>query len=140
MYAERKRACALIAENYKFSWWSIVSTRLHCYVPYLTASAIEADAQSLLDDFSGKFYQLTKPPIPVDEIAELHLQLILEFKDMKEIFPFADIYGAIWFDTSLIGIDTSLDPSINPLMLGRYRFTLPHEIGHWRLGHASNET
>ena len=38
-------------------------------VPYLTASAIEADAQSLLDDFSGKFYQLTKPPIPVDEIG-----------------------------------------------------------------------
>jgi len=102
-------------------------------VPYLAASAIEADAQSLLSDFSGKFYQLAKPPIPVDEIAELHLQLILEFKDMKEIFPFADIHGAIWFDRSLIGIDTSLDPSINPLMLGRYRFTLAHEIGHWRL-------
>ena len=71
-------------------------------VLYLAASAIEADAQSLLEDFSGSFYLLTEPPIPVDEIAELHLQLILEFKDMKAIFPFADIHGAIWFDTSEI--------------------------------------
>ena len=102
-------------------------------VPYLAATAIEADAQSLLEDFSGKFYLLTNPPVPVDEIAELHLHLTLEFKDMKEIFPFADIHGAIWFDSGLIGIDTSLDPSINPLMLDRYRFTLAHEIGHWRL-------
>ena len=77
-------------------------------VPYLAATAIEADAQSLLEYFSGKFYLLTNPPVPVDEIAELHLHLTLEFKDMKEIFPFADIHGAIWFDSGLIGIDTSL--------------------------------
>ncbi|MBK8008612.1 MAG: ImmA/IrrE family metallo-endopeptidase [Rhizobiales bacterium] len=30
-------------------------------------------------------------------------------------------------------IDDSLDPEENPSMLGRYRFTLAHEIGHWRL-------
>ncbi len=102
-------------------------------VPYMAVTAIEADAQSLLEDFSDKFSRLTKPPVPVDEIAELHLQLILVFKDMKEIFPFADIHGAIWFDSGLIGIDSSLDPGVNPLMLGRYRFTLAHEIGHWRL-------
>ncbi len=41
--------------------------------------------------------------------------------------------GAIWFNEKLVRIDTRLDPSENPPRLGRYRFTLAHEIGHWRL-------
>ncbi len=44
-----------------------------------------------------------------------------------------DILGAIWVDKELVLIDQHLNPKINPSMLGRYRFSVAHEIGHWRL-------
>ena len=48
---------------------------------------------------------------------------------MKSLFPFADVHGAIWFEEGIIGIDQGLYPDENPLMLGRYHFTLAHELG-----------
>jgi Zn-dependent peptidase ImmA (M78 family) len=44
-----------------------------------------------------------------------------------------DILGAIWVDKETVLIDRSLDPEQNPSMLGRYRFSVGHEVGHWRL-------
>jgi Zn-dependent peptidase ImmA (M78 family) len=44
-----------------------------------------------------------------------------------------DIFGAIWVDEEIILIDQTLDPKKSPTMLGRYRFSVGHEIGHWRL-------
>ncbi|HBJ38777.1 MAG TPA: hypothetical protein DDZ51_29305 [Planctomycetaceae bacterium] len=102
-------------------------------MPFLHESQIEREADLLLQEFGAKFYEVTKPPVPVDEIVELCLQLVLEYKDMKAIFPFADVHGAIWFEQGTIGIEKSLDPHTNPNRLGRYHFTLAHEVGHWRL-------
>lgn len=102
-------------------------------VPYLHESTIEQEVDCLLQEYALKFHNVAAPPVPVDEIAELHLQLILEFKDMKSLFPFADVHGAIWFEERKIGIDTSLDPATTPSRRGRYHFTLAHEVGHWRL-------
>lgn len=102
-------------------------------VPFLHEKQIERDADLLLQEFGEKFGEVKKPPIPVDDIVELYLQLLLEFKDMKTLFPFADVHGAIWFEQGTIGIDKSLDPHTNPNLLGRYHFTLAHEVGHWRL-------
>lgn len=102
-------------------------------VPYLPARRIERDALALMEDFELKFNHKIEAPVPVEKIAESQLQLTLEIKDMKSLFPFADVHGAIWFDERIIGISQSLDPDINPSMLGRYNFTLAHEIGHWRL-------
>lgn len=102
-------------------------------VPFLHEKQIERDTDCLLQEFADKFYAVTEPPVPVDEIAELYLQLALEYKDMKGLFPFADVHGAIWFEQGKIGIDKSLDPAVNPSRRGRYHFTLAHEVGHWRL-------
>jgi hypothetical protein len=102
-------------------------------VPELTPKEIEAAATELLRQYSQKFEIEISAPVPVERIAEIHLQLILEFKDMKALFPLAEVHGAIWFSRGIIGIDQSLDPEIYPLMLGRYRFTLAHEVGHWCL-------
>jgi len=44
-----------------------------------------------------------------------------------------DVHGALWVNKKLVGIDQRLDPGSYPAMLGRYRFTLAHEAGHWRL-------
>lgn len=102
-------------------------------VPFLHEKQVEREAECLLQEFGQKFYAIVKPPVPVDEIAELHLQLALEYMDLKAIFPFADVHGAIWFEQGKIGIEKTLDPAVNPSRRGRYHFTLAHEIGHWRL-------
>jgi len=109
------------------------SVALRSEVPYLHEKQIEREADVLLQEFSLKFYAVTVPPVPVDDITELHLQLALEYKDMKALFPFADVHGAIWFERKTVGVDQSLDPKTNPSRLGRYHFTLAHEVGHWRL-------
>ncbi|MCC7422906.1 MAG: ImmA/IrrE family metallo-endopeptidase [Planctomycetaceae bacterium] len=102
-------------------------------VPFLHAKQIEREADLLLEEYALKFPTMTAPPMPVDGIAELHLQLSLEYLDMKSLFPMADVHGAIWFQQARIGIDQSLDPDANPSRRGRYHFTLAHEVGHWRL-------
>jgi hypothetical protein len=94
---------------------------------------IEAEAALLLAEYGQKHGEVAAPPIPVDDIIELYLGLTFELKDMRQIFKLADVHGAIWMDKKLVGVDQSLDPSVHPAKLGRFRFTLAHESGHWRL-------
>ena len=82
-----------------------------------------------------------EPPIAIDDIIEKHLKIGIDFDDAHEFFGVPrsgfgfepDILGAILFDEKRIVIDESLDPEANPAMEGRYRFTVAHEVGHWRL-------
>jgi Zn-dependent peptidase ImmA (M78 family) len=77
--------------------------------------------------------------VPVEDITTYHLALRLGFADLHETLRIPmlrdqpDILGAIWVDTETILIDRTLDPKKNPSMSGRYRYSLGHEIGHWRL-------
>jgi hypothetical protein len=93
----------------------------------------EDEATVLLAEYGTKFGHVTAPPVPVDEIVELYLLLSLEFNDMQKLFGVADVHGALWVKDKRVGIDQLLDPARNAAMLGRYRFTLAHEAGHWRL-------
>ena len=43
------------------------------------------------------------------------------------------ILSALWVDTREVFIDQSLDPEEYPWMEDRFRFSIGHEIGHWRL-------
>ena len=103
-------------------------------VPYLKKEAIEDAAALLLSDY-GK---ATGPPIPVDEIIELHLKLTVEFRDMLKLLGGGDVHGALWVNDNLIGVDVGLDPDKFPRRRGRYHFTLAHEAGHWRLHRRSS--
>lgn len=102
-------------------------------VPFLHEKAIEEHALLLLDEWALEHPPVTKPPIPIDEILEFHLGLTFVIDDLQTAFGTPDVLGGIWFGDRLIKIDKSLDPSVSPKMLGRYRFTLAHEVGHWRL-------
>src|SRR5438105_1852191 len=102
-------------------------------VPYLKKEVIEAEAKLVLAEYGQTHGEVTGPPIPVDEIVELHLKLTLEIMDLQQIFGFGDVHGAIWFKSQRVGIDQSLDPARTPAKRGRYHFTLAHEAGHWRL-------
>lgn len=102
-------------------------------LPYLTDRDFENEASLLLAEYGLQHGVVSAPPVPIDEVVELHLGLCLEFKDMQQLFGVDDVHGALWVNQMRIGIDHRLDPSDNPAMLGRFRFTLAHEAGHWRL-------
>lgn len=102
-------------------------------VPFIQPEEVDADVDLLLAEYAGKFAPVSQPPVPVEEIVELYLQLELEFKDMLQEFGTDKIHGALWVNERRIGIEQSLEPDSHPKMLGRYRFTLAHECGHWRL-------
>lgn len=102
-------------------------------LPFLKDRDFEDEATLLLAEYGQKHGVVSAPPVPIDEIVELHLGLCLEFNDMQQLFGVNDVHGALWVKQLRVGIDCRLDPASNPRMLGRYRFTLAHEAGHWRL-------
>jgi hypothetical protein len=73
-------------------------------VPFLHDKQIEREAELLLEEYALKFSLVIIPPVPVDTIAEVHLQLTLEYLNMKSLFPVGDVHGAIWFNQSRIGM------------------------------------
>jgi len=101
--------------------------------PFLRKSEIAAEAAVLLAEYGQQHGELTAPPVPIDNIIELHLGLTFEVKDMRQLFQVADVHGALWIKDRIVGVDQSLDPSLFPNKRGRYHFTLAHETGHWRL-------
>lgn len=108
-------------------------------VPYMKEEHIEQDAAALLAEYARARSVVIVPPIPIEDILEKHLKLGIELDDTHSLFGIprsgtdADILGAMFFDEGQIVIDESLDPEEHPAMEGRYRFTLAHEGGHWRL-------
>jgi len=108
-------------------------------VPYLSASEIENEAALLLAEFNIGRGRSLIAPVPVEEVLEAHLKLTLDFDDLHTRLgiPMAgaepEVFGALWVNSREVFVDQSLDPTENPHMEGRYRFTVSHEIGHWRL-------
>jgi IrrE N-terminal-like domain len=102
-------------------------------VPFLHEKQIEREADLLLAKYAEIIEPISEPPVPIEELVGTVLQLRHRFLDLKSLFPYADVHGAIWFEDAIIGIDSNLNPDLFPRRRGRYHFTLAHEIGHWRL-------
>lgn len=102
-------------------------------VPYLQDSVIEDHARLLIDEWGEQFEPVIGPPVPIEEMLESLLGLTCRIVDLRTEYGSPDLLGAIWFGSRLVKIDQSLDPDVNPKLLGRYRYTIAHEIGHWRL-------
>lgn len=96
-------------------------------VPFLHRKQIEAEANLLIAEYEEQIEAIVALPVPIDELAEIHLHLTLEYLDMRSLFPQADVHGAIWFQEGRVGIDKNLARDTNPAKLGRYHFTLAHE-------------
>ena len=99
---------------------------------FMQPQEFEDEATLLLTEYGNAKGQVNTPPVPIDEIVA-YLKIATEVKDLRAEFPEGDVLGAIWFSRKLIAIDKSLIPEDFPAMLARYRFTLAHEMGHWRL-------
>lgn len=102
-------------------------------VPFLTDRAIEREAELLLAEFGQAHGPVLEPPIPIEDILEIYLGLRFDFMDLRQRFGVADVHGALWIEAGHVGVDQSLDPVVYPKKEGRYRFTLAHEVAHWRL-------
>jgi Zn-dependent peptidase ImmA (M78 family) len=108
-------------------------------VPYIANGIIERNAEALLAQYALARGIEIRAPVPIEDIVEKFLKLHVEFDDLHRRLGVprqgkeADIFGAIWLDKGEIVIDESLDPEVRPVLEGRYRFTLGHEAGHWRL-------
>jgi len=102
-------------------------------VPFVPEARIEKDADALIAEYAQRPDVSTGPPVPVEELLEVQLGLQFEIADLRAEFESDDVLGVIWFNSKLVKIDSSLDPHERPHMLGRFRYTLAHEVGHWRL-------
>lgn len=63
-------------------------------------------------------------PVPVEQIAEIYLGYELDFVEQDESLP-SDVIGGIDFDNKTIILNSSIESH-----LGRYSFTIAHEIAH----------
>lgn len=103
-------------------------------VPFLTREQIEAAAGDLLSRYGARYGLIDKPPVPADEILDVFLKVSFGFDDLpKRLEVDFDVFGATWVDTREVLIDESLDPKRYPQMMGRFKFTVGHETGHWEL-------
>jgi hypothetical protein len=97
------------------------------YVPFLSPDKIEDACQRLLDR-AGIPCSAAAMPVPVEDILERTLRFHLEFDD--DLQNSCNALGATYPESRTVIVDSSLDPSYRPEILGRYRFTIAHEIGH----------
>ena len=100
---------------------------------FLLVEDIEYEAMKLLGDYSAKIEPITGPAVPVDEIFEIYLQFDFRFADLSKKYGDSNVLAEIFIKNKKVVVDTSLEPDTHPDMLGRYNFTLAHEIGHWVL-------
>lgn len=103
------------------------------HVKFLPEKHIERAASELLFAYGQRFGAVAAPPVPAEEIIECHFGLSLGFDDLRTSFADSGILGATWIADKKVLIDQSLDPTTNPRIEGRYRFTVAHEAGHWVL-------
>jgi hypothetical protein len=82
-------------------------------VPYLDRKRIELESKLLLESFQAKRSIELVPPIPVEEILELHLGLSLAIRPLREIFGVDDVLGAIWFESREVLVDEQNCPALD---------------------------
>ncbi len=100
---------------------------------FLPPEEIEYQAMKLLEEYSAKVEPITGPAVPVDEIFEVYLQFDFSFADLSMKYGAHKVLAEIFIKNKKVVVDISLDPDTHPDMIGRYNFTLAHEIGHWVL-------
>jgi len=97
-------------------------------VPFLKPTEIDHVVRELLRAYGAWRKAPAEPPSDVDEIVEGYLGLTLELDDLRTRLGMPDVLGATWFEDALVRIDQSLEEKV-----GRFSFTVAHEIGHWQL-------
>jgi hypothetical protein len=100
---------------------------------FLRDEVIEAEAEALLAEYEKAVAPIPAPPVPVEAIVDCHLELALRFDDLVAVFGDPTMLGATDPGSRTLYVSHTLDPTEHPAKAGRGRFTIAHEVGHWRL-------
>ena len=92
--------------------------------PQLSDEQIESKAASFRDQALASLGFDPSGPVPVEQIAEMYLGYDFDFVEANGLLG-SDIIGGIDFDSNTIIINSAIEDHI-----GRYSFTIAHEIGH----------
>ena len=92
--------------------------------PVLSDDEIERLAEDFRSQALDSLALKSGKAVPVEQIAEQYLGYELEFVDDDGALP-GDVIGGIDFDTNTIIINSAIESH-----LGRYSFTIAHEIAH----------
>ncbi len=92
--------------------------------PEVADAVIEGKALSLLEEFYLRPVTSDDTPIPVERIAEQHLNYEIDVIEEGALLD-ADVLGGIVFDERIIQVSSSVADHEGP-----YNFTIAHEIGH----------
>jgi len=92
--------------------------------PVLSDDEIERLAEDFRSQALDSLALQSGGAVPVEQIAEQYLGYELEFVDDDGALP-GDVIGGIDFDTNTIIINSAIESH-----LGRYSFTIAHEIAH----------
>ena len=92
--------------------------------PVLSDDEIEQLASDFRSQALGSIALNSGGAVPVEQIAEQYLGYELEFVGDDGALP-GDVIGGIDFDANTIIINSSIESH-----LGRYSFTIAHEIAH----------
>ena len=92
--------------------------------PVLSDDEIERLAEDFRSQALDNLALQSGGAVPVEQIAEQYLGYELEFVDDDGALP-GDVIGGIDFDTKTITINSDIESH-----LGRYSFTIAHEIAH----------
>jgi Zn-dependent peptidase ImmA (M78 family) len=101
-------------------------------VVYLPEEDIEAQALHLLKSYEAKHGTVKGYAIPIEEIIENHLGYSFEVADLDATMGSdeQEVHGYINFDKNLIVVNSRFEPSENPQYIGKYKYTLAHEVAH----------
>lgn len=104
--------------------------------PDIPDDEIEAAALNFLAQCEGRYRHSLLPPHVVEEYIDILCDIEVVPDDLKTRFQSPNVIGAFvsvphrgW----RILYDYTLDPDLHPEMMGRFRFTIAHEVWHWIL-------
>ena len=62
---------------------------------FLQDQEFEEAAALMLAEYGLQHGQVTAPPVPIDDIVEEHLKLVIEIRDLRAEYPEGDVLGRI---------------------------------------------
>lgn len=100
-------------------------------VPYLKTAVLEARAADLLQHYEQTFEVVVAPPVPIEAIAELLLELDFDWVPMVEPAGEA-ILGCLHPERRAILLNETRRRHFDQYP-GSLEFTIAHEVGHYLL-------
>lgn len=100
-------------------------------VEFIPDARIERRAIQMLINFQNRFGVIDAPPVPIDRIAEKHLDLRFDWDEIDDL-PEGRVLGYIDPATKRICMNTRWRSQFDEF-IGPEAFTKAHEVGHWDL-------